>query len=55
MSKTEKNIKTKDHFTQDIVFFSVKNGAVKTAKSVLYLSVVKALFKNAETAKIINK
>ena len=52
MSKTEKKIKAS--FTQDIVF-SVTNGDVKTAKSVLFPSVVKALSNNTEAVKIIDK
>ena len=37
------------------MFFSATNGAVKTPKSVLFPSVVKALCNNIEVVKLINK
>ena len=53
-SKTEKTIRLKEYFGQDIVF-RVTNGAVETPKSVLFPSVVKALCNNIEVVKLINK
>ena len=45
----ERTITEKESFAQDIAFFSVTKGAVvKTPKSVLFLSVVKALCNNTE-------
>ena len=53
-SSTERTIRLKESFAQDIVF-SVTNGVVKTPKSVLFPSVVKALCNNTEIVKLINK
>ena len=53
-SKTEKTLRLKESFAQDIVF-SVTNGAVKTPKSVLFPSVVKAICNNTKIVKLINK
>ena len=53
-SKAEKTLRLKDSFDQDIVF-SVTNGAIKTPKSVLFPSVVKALCNNTEILKLLNK
>ena len=53
-SSTERTIRLKESFAQDIVFF-VTNGVVKTPKSVLFPSVVKALCNNTEIVKLINK
>ena len=53
-SITERTIRLKESFAQDIVF-SVTNGVVKTPKSVLFPSVVKALCNNTEIVKLINK
>ena len=53
-SRTEKTVRLKESFGQDIVF-SATNGAVKTPKSVLFPSVVKALCNNIEVVKLINK
>jgi len=53
-SKTEKTIRLKECFGQDIVSL-VTNGAVKTPKSVLFPSVVKALCNTIEVVKLINK
>ena len=53
-SSTERTIRLKGSFAQDIVF-SVTNGVVKTPKSVLFPSVVKALCNNTEILKLINK
>ena len=44
-------MRLKESFGQDIVF-SVTNGAVKTPKSVLFPSVVKALCKNIDFVKL---
>ena len=49
----ERTIRLKESFAQDIVF-SVTNGVVKTPKSVLFPSVVKALCNNTEIVKFIN-
>ena len=46
-SRTERTIRPKESFPQDIVF-SVTNGVVKTPKSVLSPSVVKALCNNRD-------
>ena len=46
-SSTERTIRLKESFAQDIVF-SVTNGVVKTPKSVLFPSVVKALCNNRD-------
>ena len=46
-SSTERTIKLKESFAQDIVF-SVTNGVEKTPKSVLFHSVVKALCNNRD-------
>ena len=51
---TERTIRLKESFAQDTVF-SVRNGVVKTPKSVLFPSVVKALCNNLEIIKLINK
>ena len=51
-NKTEKTLRLKESFAQDIVF-PVTNGAVKTPKSVLFPSVVKAIFNNIEVVKLI--
>ena len=53
-SSTERTIRLKESFAQDIVF-SATNGVVKTPKSVLFPSVVKALCSNTEIVKLINK
>ena len=53
-SKTEKTLRLKNSFAQDVVF-AVTNGTIKTPKSVLFPSVVKALCNNTEIVKIINK
>ena len=53
-SSTERTIRLKESFAQDIVF-SVTNGVIKTPKSVLFPSVVKALCNNTEIVKLINK
>ena len=53
-SNAERTIRLKESFAQDTVF-SVTNGVLKTPKSVLFLSVVKALGKNTEIVKLINK
>ena len=53
-SSTERTIRLKESFTQDIVF-PVRNGVVKTPKSVLFHSVVKVLCSNTEILKHINK
>ena len=46
-SSTERTIRLKESFAQDIVF-SVTNGVVKTPKSMLFPSVVKALCNNRD-------
>ena len=53
-SKAEKTLRLKDSFAQDVVF-SVTNGAIKTRKSVLFPSVVKALCNNTEILNLLNK
>ena len=53
-SRTEKTIRLKESFGQDIVF-SATNGVAKTPKSVLFPSVVKDLCNNIEVVKRINK
>ena len=53
-SKTEKTLRLKESFGQDIVF-CVTNGAIKTPKSVLFPSVVKGICNNTEVLKLINK
>ena len=50
----KKTIRLKESFGQDIVF-SATNGAVKTPKSVLFPSVVKALSNNIEVVKLMYK
>ena len=50
-SKAERTSRLKDSFVQDIVF-SVTNGAVKTPKSVLFPSVVKALSNNTRLSRL---
>ena len=44
-SKSDRVVRLKNSLTQDIVY-SVPNGAIKTAKSVLFPAVVKALCNN---------
>ena len=51
---TERTIRLKQSFVQDFVF-SFTNEVVKTPKSVLFPSVVKALCNNTEILKLINK
>ena len=53
-SCTERTIRLNGSFAQDIMF-SVMNRVVKTPKSVLFPSVVKALCNNTEILKLINK
>lgn len=53
-SSTERTVRLKESFAQDIVF-SVTNGSVKTPKSVLFPCVVKSLCNNTEIVKLINK
>ena len=53
-SHTERTVRLKESFAQDIVY-SVTNGVVKTPKSVLFPSVVKALCNNTEILRLINK
>ena len=53
-SITEKTLRLKESFAQDIVF-CVTNGVIKTPKSVLFPSVVKGICNNTEILKLINK
>ena len=53
-SKTERTLRLKESFGQDIVFCAT-NGATKTLKSVLFPSVVKGIRNNTEILKRINK
>ena len=53
-SSTERTIRLKESFVQDLVF-SFTNEVVETPKSVLFPSVVKALCNNTEILNLINK
>ena len=53
-SSTERTIRLKESFVQDLVF-SFTNEVVETPKSVLFRSVVKALCNNTEILNLINK
>ncbi|CAB3994854.1 Hypothetical predicted protein [Paramuricea clavata] len=53
-SRSDRIVRLKNSLAQDIVY-TVSNGAIKTPKSVLFPSVVKALCNNTEVVKLINK
>ncbi|CAB4007602.1 Hypothetical predicted protein [Paramuricea clavata] len=53
-SRSDRIVRLKNSLAQDIVY-SVSNGAIKTPKSVLFPSVVKALCNNTEVVKLISR